>query len=71
MQVDNFPEIGEVLNIHLDKFITFAVNYYGYSGSEHYIMVTWIHQLFLNVKAADSKAQNTNLCQAMNGNFAD
>ena len=47
ISMDDFPEIGEVLNSTLDKFITFATNDYGYSGFEHDIMVKWVKYLFL------------------------
>ena len=45
--MDGFPEIVEVLNITLDKFITFTTNYCGCSGYENYLMVNWVHPLLL------------------------
>ena len=69
--MENFPEIVEVLNSPLDKFITFAANDFGCSGSAHDIMVNRVHPLFFKYKAAASKADNRNWWQAMNGPFAN
>ena len=56
----DFTEIREVLNIPLDKFITFSANDCGYSGSSHDIMVNWVHPLILKAKPTTGKTDNTN-----------
>ena len=48
MQMDNFTQIVDVLNITLGKFITFALDECVYRDYDHYQMVNWFHQLFLN-----------------------
>ena len=70
IQVDDLPEIGEVLKKNLDKFISFAANDCGYSGSEHDIMVKWVHPLFLTSKTACIKADNLNWRNAMESYFS-
>ena len=68
--MDYFPEIGEVLNIPLDKCITFSVDDCGYNFSAHDIMVNWFHPFFLKSKADASKTDNPDLWQVMNGPFS-
>ena len=46
MQMDDFPESGEVLNIHLDQFIALAANDCGYSILLHNLMVNWVKPFF-------------------------
>ena len=46
MQMGNFPAMGELLNIPLDKLTTFDVNDCGYSGSGNYRMLNWAHPFF-------------------------
>ena len=59
MYMDDFPEIGVVLNSTLDKIIIFATNDCGYSGSTNNIMVNWVHP-FLKAKTVAIKTDNTN-----------
>ena len=68
--MDYFPEIGEVLNIPLDKCITFSVDDCGYNFSAHDIMVNWFHPFFLKSKSDASKTDNPDLWQVMNGPFS-
>ena len=70
MQIGDFTEILEVLNIPLGKFIAFATNYCGYSSSAHDIMDNLVHSFFLKPKSDASKADNPNWWQAMNVNFS-
>ncbi len=55
----------------LSKFITFAANDCGYSGSFTEIFVTAVHPFFLKAKSEVSKEVNPNWHQVMNGPFAD
>ena len=50
-----FPEIEEVINIPMDKFIAFSTNYCVYSGFAHDVIINWVRSLFLNDKTADNK----------------
>ena len=59
-QMDDFPEMGEVLNSTLDKFITFSTNDCVYSGSAHDLMVNQVHPFFLKAKFSASKEDNPN-----------
>ncbi len=65
------PTIEELLASPLSKFITFAANDCGYSGSFTDIFVTAAHPFFLKAKSEASKEDNPNWHQAMNGPFAD
>ena len=65
------PTIEELLASPLSKFITFAANDCGYSGSFTEIFVTAVHPFFLKAKSEASKEDNPNWHQAMNGPFAD
>ena len=49
------PSVEELMKSPLTKFITFSANDYGYSGSTKDLIVNWVHQLFLQAKAAASK----------------
>ena len=60
MSMDDFTEIGVVLNSTQDKIIIFATNDCGYSGSTHDLMVNWVHPIFLKTKADDKKEDNPN-----------
>ena len=55
----------------LAKFITFSANDCHYSGSTKYLIVNWVHPLFLKAKEAASKEDNPIRCQAMYGPFAN
>ena len=70
MHMDELPWIGEVINIHLAKFITFDANYCVYSDYVHDLMVNLVHPLFLKSKYPDSKEDNPNRWQAINGTFS-
>ncbi len=65
------PTIEELLVSTLSKFLTFAANVCGYSGSFTEIFVTAVHSFFLKAKSEASKEDNPNWHQAMNGPFAD
>ena len=70
MQIDDFPQIEEVLHITLDKFITFAKNDCGFIGSTHGLMVNQVPPLFLKAKSTASKEDNPNWWKVMNGPFS-
>ena len=55
-----FPEIGEGLNIPLDKFITFDANDCGYGGYAHNLMVNWVQPSYLKAKYVYNNTGNTN-----------
>ncbi len=65
------PTIDELLACPLSKFITFAANDFGYSGSFTEIFVTAVHPFFLKAKSEESKEDNPHWHQAINGPFAD
>ena len=49
IQMDGFPEMVEVLNSLLGKFITFIENDCGYSGSVYYLMFNFFNHSFLRI----------------------
>ncbi len=65
------PTIEELHASPLSKFITFAANDCGYSGSFTKIFVTAVHPFFLKAKSEASKEDNPNWHQAKIGPFAD
>ncbi len=65
------PTIEELLTSPFSKFITFAANDCGYSGSFTKTFVTAVHPFFLKAKSEASKQDNPNWHQAMNRPFAD
>ena len=69
--LDGFPSIGDVLNSPISNFISFATNYCGYTGTTNYLMINWVHPMFLKSKSAASKEYNLNCVEAMSGPFAD
>ncbi len=68
---NDFPTIEDILNLPLSKFIHFATNSCGYSGTVCELIVNWVHPLFLMAKAESSKLDNPNWWEAMRGPFAD
>jgi hypothetical protein len=54
----------------ISKFIHFAANDCGYSGTR-YDLIANLHPLFLKAKCEATKADNLNWCQAMNGPFKE
>ena len=55
----------------MSRFITFAANSCGYSGTTKELIVNWVHPLFLKAKAEASNANNPNWWKAMKSPFAD
>ena len=68
---DDMPSIEDIMNCPLSKFIHFAANDCGYSGSRRDLIVNWVHPLFLKAKSSASKEDNPNWCEAMNGPFKE
>ena len=58
--LDDLTYIEDVLNIPLYKFIRFTFNYCGCTGKTYYLMINWVHPMFLESKAEASKEGNTN-----------
>ena len=52
------PTVEEQLDSPLSRFISFAANSCGYSGTTRKLIVNWVHPLFLKAKAEASKADN-------------
>ena len=59
-ETQDLPSIDELMKTPLSKFITFAADDCGYSGSTNELMVNWIHPFFLKGKAEASKEDNLN-----------
>jgi hypothetical protein len=68
---DEVPSVEELMDSPLSRFITFAANSCGYSGTTKELIVNWVHPLFLKAKAEASKADNPNWWEAMKSPFAD
>lgn len=71
MNLADLPDIDKIMDSPLAKFITFAANDCGYSGSARDLVVNWIHPMFLKAKSAASAADNPSWWEAMQGPFAD
>ena len=67
----DLPTVEDIMNCPLSKFIHFAANDCGYTGTSKDLIVNWIHPLFLKAKSAASKEDNPNWKQAMNGPFKE
>ena len=42
---EKFPTVAEILAIPIAKYITLDANNYGYSGTEEYIIVNYVHPI--------------------------
>ena len=65
------PTVQELIDSPLSRFISFAANSCGYSGTTQELIVNWVHPLFIKAKAEASKADNPNWREAMKRPFAD
>ena len=65
------PSVEALMACPISKFIHFAANDCGYSGTRHDLIANWVHPLFLKVKCEATKADNPNWRQAMNGPFKE
>ena len=68
---DDVPSVEELMDSPLSRFITFAANSCGYSGTTKELIVNWVHPLFLKAKAEAFKADTPNWWEAMKSPFAD
>ena len=68
---DSIPNITELLDSPISKFITLAANDCGYEGTTQDLIFNYVHPLFLKAKAAASQEEKPNWLQAINGQFAD
>ena len=64
MHMDYLPEIVEVLNIYLDKFVTFYMNDSGNRGSACDTRINLFHKFFLKAKDNAGNEDNLNFRQA-------
>jgi hypothetical protein len=71
MTLDDLSDIEKIMGSPLAKYITFAANDCGYSGSAKDLIVNWVHPLFLKAKSAASREDNPTWWEAMSGPFAD
>ena len=55
----------------MSKFIHFAANDSGYSGTTLELIANWVHCLFLKAKLEASKEDNPSQRKAMNGLFKE
>ena len=63
--------VEDIMDCPLSKFIHFAANDCGYSGSRLELVTNWIHPLFLKARSEASKEDNPSWKEAMRGDFAD
>ena len=52
---DDLPTVDDIMKCPLSKFIYFAANDCGYTGTRKELVVNWIHPLFLKAKSEASK----------------
>eukprot|EP00956_Cyclotella_meneghiniana_P015936 scaffold24808_cov102-Cyclotella_meneghiniana.AAC.1 len=65
------PTVEALMACPLSKFIHFAANDCGYSGSRYDLIANWVHPLFLKAKSEASKEDNPSWKQAMSGPFKE
>ena len=65
------PTVETLMASPLSKFIHFAANDFGYSGTRFELVANWVHPLFLKAKSEASKEDNPSWRQAMNGPFKE
>lgn len=65
------PSVEALMACPLSKFIQFAANDCGYTGTRYDLIANWVHPLFLKAKSESSKEDNPNWWQAMNGPFKE
>jgi hypothetical protein len=63
------PTVEALMACPLSRFIHFAANDCGYSGSRYDLIANWVHPLFLKAKSEASKEDNPSWKQAMSGPF--
>ena len=68
---DSIPTIQELLDSPISNFVTLAANYFGYEDTTEYIIVNYLHPLFLKAKASAIQEDNPNWRQAMDDQFSD
>ena len=49
------PNVAELMENYLDRFINLSVNDCGYGGTTKELIIKWVHLLFLNAHTEDSK----------------
>ena len=67
---DSIPTVVELLDSPIYNLITLATNDCSYEGTNEYLIVHYLHPLFMKAKACASQADNPDLRQAMDGQFA-
>jgi hypothetical protein len=65
------PTVEALVACPLSKFIHFAANDCGYTGSHYDLIANWVHPLFLKAKSEASKEDNPSWKQAMSGPFKE
>jgi len=65
------PTVEALMACPLSKFIHFAANDCGYTGSRYDLIANWVHPLFLKAKSEASKEDNPSWKQAMSGPFKE
>ena len=65
------PSVESLMASPLSRFIQFAANDCGWSGSRHDLIATRFHPLFLKAKSEAGKEDNPNWKKAMNGPFCE
>ena len=68
---DNIMSIEKLTSDSFSKLVHLSANDCKYTGSEIELICSWVHPLFLKVKAEASRADNPNWREAMNGPLAD
>ena len=70
-EMEEVPTVETLMASPLSKFIHFAANDCGYSGTRLELVANWVHPLFLKAKSEASKEDNPSWRQAMNGPFKE
>ncbi len=63
------PTVKALMVCLLLRFIHFAANNCGYSGTRYDLIAKWVHELFLKAKSEASKEDSLSWKQAMSGPF--
>ena len=70
-EMEEAPSVEPLMASLLLRFIHFAANDCGYSGTRYELIANWVHPLFLKAKSEASKEDTPNWRQAMDCPFKE
>ena len=68
---EQFLTVADTLTSPIDNYITLAANNFGCGGTAEYLIVDYVHPLFLKAESSTSEKGNPNCLESTNGPFSD